>query len=104
MPYGSVVHIAQINLLILAAKQEPYKKAYLLSKNTQEFSGKSLEERTSRQKNIRQKGKRTRQMNARERGREGERELSFEPSQSQRITSRLNTSFILSPSYSFHKS
>ena len=28
----------------------------------------------------------------------------FEPSQPQRITSGLNTSFILSPSYSFHKS
>ena len=28
----------------------------------------------------------------------------FEPSQPQRITSRLNTNFTLSPSYSFHKS
>ena len=34
----------------LAAKQEPYKKAYLLTKNIQQFCGKSLEERTSRQK------------------------------------------------------
>ena len=39
-----------------AHKQEPYKKAYLLMKNTEEFSGKSLEERASRQKTIRQKG------------------------------------------------
>ena len=39
-----------------AAEQEPYKKAYLLTKNIEEFSGKSLEERASRQKTIRQKG------------------------------------------------
>ena len=39
----------------LTAKQEPYKKAYLLTKNMEEFSGKSLEERASRQKTIRQK-------------------------------------------------
>ena len=32
------------------------KKAYLLTKNIEEFSGKSLEERASRQKTIRQKG------------------------------------------------
>ena len=30
------------NLLLLAAKQEPYKKAYLLMKNTKEFSGKKV--------------------------------------------------------------
>ena len=28
--------------LLLAAKQEPYKKAYLLSNNIEEFSGKKL--------------------------------------------------------------
>ena len=38
------------------AKQETYKKAYLLTKNIEEFSGKSLEEKASRQKTIRQKG------------------------------------------------
>ena len=43
-------------LILLAAKQETYKKAYLLMKNIEEFSGKSLEERASRQKTIRQKG------------------------------------------------
>ena len=32
-----------------------HKKAHLLTKNTEEFSGKSSEERTSRQKKIRQK-------------------------------------------------
>ena len=41
---------------LLTAQQEPYKKAYLLTKNIEEFSGKSLEERASRQKTIRQKG------------------------------------------------
>ena len=42
------------NLLLLAAKQESYKKkAYLLKKNIEEFCGKSSEERTSRQKKIR---------------------------------------------------
>ena len=41
---------------LLAAKQEAYKRAYLLTKNIEEFSGKSLEERSSRQKTIRQKG------------------------------------------------
>ena len=44
------------NSLLLTAKQEPYKKAYLFTKNIEEFSGKSLEERASRQKTIRQKG------------------------------------------------
>ena len=33
MPYGSILHIPQTNLLLLAAKPEPYKKAYLLTKN-----------------------------------------------------------------------
>ena len=41
---------------LLTAEQEPYKKAYLLTKNIEEFSGKTLEERASRQKKIRQKG------------------------------------------------
>ena len=33
MPYGNMLHIPLTNLLLLAAKQEPYKKAYLLMKN-----------------------------------------------------------------------
>ena len=45
-----MLHIPPTNLLLLAAKQESYKKAYLLKKNIEEFSGKSSEERTSRQK------------------------------------------------------
>ena len=40
----------------LTAKQEPYKKAYLFTKNIEEFSGKGLAERASRQKTTRQKG------------------------------------------------
>ena len=51
-----MLHIPPTNCLLLTAKQEPYKKAYLLTKNIQEFSGKSLEERANRQKTIRQKG------------------------------------------------
>ena len=56
------------NSLLLAAKQEPYKKAYLLTKNIKEFSGKSSEEWTSRQKKEEEKtekvtglGRRTRE-------------------------------------------
>ena len=49
-----MLHIPPTNSL-LTAKQEPYKKAYFLTKNIEEFSGKSLEERASRQKKIRQK-------------------------------------------------
>ena len=56
VPYGSALHIPPTNLLILDAEQESYKKAYLFTKNIEEFSGKSLEERASRQKMIRQKG------------------------------------------------
>ena len=50
-----MLHIPPTNLLLRAAKQEPYKKAYLLMKNIEEFSGKSSEERTSRQKKKRDK-------------------------------------------------
>ena len=52
-----MLHVPPTNLLLPAAKQEPYKKASLivLTKNIEEFSGKSLEEWTSRQKKIRQK-------------------------------------------------
>ena len=39
VPYGSILHIPPTNLL-LDAKQEPYKKAYLVMKNIEEFSGK----------------------------------------------------------------
>ena len=55
VPYGSMLHISPTNSLLQAAKQEPYKKAYLLTKNIEESSGKSSEDWTSRQKKIRQK-------------------------------------------------
>ena len=51
-----MLHIPPTNLLLLTAKQEPYKKVYLLTKNIEEFSGESLEEKAGRQKKIRQKG------------------------------------------------
>ena len=51
-----MLHIPPTNLRLLAAKQVPYKKAYLLTKNIEEFSEKSLEERASRQKKMREKG------------------------------------------------
>ena len=33
VPYGSMLHIPLANLLFLAAKQEPYKKVYVLTEN-----------------------------------------------------------------------
>ena len=42
MPYGSTLHIPPTNLLLLATKQEPYKKAYLLTKIIEEFSLKKV--------------------------------------------------------------
>ena len=41
VPHGSMLHKPLTILLLLAAKQEPYKKAYLFTKNTEEFCGKS---------------------------------------------------------------
>ena len=40
MHNGSMLHSPQTNYHLLTAKQEPYQKAHLLSKNTEEFSGK----------------------------------------------------------------
>ena len=37
-----MLHIPPTNCLLLTAKQEPYKKAYLLTKHIEEFSGKKL--------------------------------------------------------------
>ena len=42
MPYGSILHITPTNLLLLAAEQEPYKKAYLLTKNIEDFPEKKF--------------------------------------------------------------
>ena len=61
-----MLHIPLTNLLLLAAKQEPYKKAYFLTKSIEEFSGKSPDEWTSRQKEKKdRKSNRTRQKNKR---------------------------------------
>ena len=43
MPNGSTLHILLTNLLLQAAKQEPYKKAYILKKNIEEFSEKKVQ-------------------------------------------------------------
>ena len=45
-----MLHIPPTSLPLLAAEQEPHKKACLLTKNIEEFSGKSSEEWASRQK------------------------------------------------------
>ena len=37
-----MLHIPPTNCLLLTAKQEPYKKAYLLTKTIEEFSGKKF--------------------------------------------------------------
>ena len=37
-----MLHIPPTSSLLLTAKQEPYKKAYLLTKNIEEFSGKKI--------------------------------------------------------------
>ena len=55
VPYGSMLHMPPTNLHLLAAKQEPYKKAYVFTKNVEEFSGKSSGEYSNR---TRQKNKR----------------------------------------------
>ena len=61
-----MLHISLTNVLFLAAKQEPYKKAYFLTKNIEVFSGKSSGEWTSRQKKRYDKNSnRTRQKNKR---------------------------------------
>ena len=52
-----MLHIPQTNLLLLAVEQEPYKKAYLLTKNIEEFSGKSSGECTSREREKKKKTK-----------------------------------------------
>ena len=58
-----MLHILPTNLLPLAAKQDPFKKAYLLTKNIEEFSGKSSGEWTSRQKKSDRKRNRISQKN-----------------------------------------
>ena len=63
MPYGSKLHIPPTNYHLLAAQQEPYKKAYPLTKNIWEFSGEKKVRRTEplAEKWQDRKSKRTRQ-------------------------------------------
>ena len=51
VPFGSMLHIPPTNYHLLAAKQEPFQKAFLLTKNTEDFSGKMSEEWASGQNN-----------------------------------------------------
>ena len=53
-----MLHIPPTNCLLLTAKQEPYKKAFLLTKNIKVFSRKSSEEWTSRQQQKKDKTER----------------------------------------------
>ena len=54
--YGSMLHIPPTNLLLLAAKQEPYKKAYLSMKNIGRIFWKRFRRMDQQaQKNVRQK-------------------------------------------------
>ena len=55
VPYGSKLHTPPTNYHLLAARQEPYKKAQLLIKNIWEFSGKRSGEWTISRKMTRQK-------------------------------------------------
>ena len=44
VPYGSMLRKPPTNYHLLAAKQGPYQKAYLLTKNIEEFSGETSQE------------------------------------------------------------
>ena len=65
MSYGSTEHIPPTNLLVLAAQQEPYKKAYLLTENIEEFLEKVQKNGPAGRKRSDRKSKRTRQKNKR---------------------------------------
>ena len=65
--YGSMLHIPPTSLLLLAAKQESYKKAYLLTKNIGRIFWKKFRRMDQQAgKNPDRKGNRTRQKNKRE--------------------------------------
>ena len=51
-----MVHIPPTNCLLLTAKQEPYKKAYLLTKNIEEFSGKKFRRKGQQAENDKTEG------------------------------------------------
>ena len=45
VPYGSMLYVPPTNLLLVTAKQEPYRKAHFLTKFTEEFSGKKSQQK-----------------------------------------------------------
>ena len=64
-----MLRIPPTNLLLPAAKQEPYKKAYLLTKTIEEFSGKKVQKNgPADRKRSDRKSDRTRQKNKESRG------------------------------------
>ena len=85
-----MLHIPQTNLLFLAAKQEPYKKASLLTENIEEFCGKGSGEWASWQKEKKKKDRksnRTKQKNKRG-------ESKVEPNDSPEVPDKGETSDI----------
>ena len=56
MLYGSTLHIPLTNLLLLAVKQEPHKKDYLLTKKFRRMD-KQAEKKDKKSNRIRQKNK-----------------------------------------------
>ena len=83
MPYGSLLHTSPTNYHLLAAKEEPYQKAYLFTKKYWRIFWKKSREWASRQtKRQDRKSNRNRQKNKRgdckaeSRERERERERS----------------------------
>ena len=60
-----MLHRPPTNLLLLAAKQESHKKAYLLMKNIEEFLGKVQKKGPTGRKRSDRKGNRTMQKNKR---------------------------------------
>ena len=62
-----MLHIPPTNLLLLPAKQESYKKAYLLTKNSEEFSEKKIrnKDQQAEKDEIERVSNRTRQKNKR---------------------------------------
>ena len=55
-----MLHVPTTNLLLLAAKQGPYKKAYLLMKNIEEFS-RRMDQKKKKTERVTGLGRRTRE-------------------------------------------
>ena len=61
MPHGGILHKPPTNLLSLSAKQEPYKKAYLLTKNVEKFRRKEQQAEKNKTERVTGLGRRTRE-------------------------------------------